>query len=344
MKAKIVALFLVCALVSPLVLAQKVGIVFDAGGKFDRSFNQSAWEGAQRASKELNVQINDVEPGDSSAVEEAMRAFAKENYGLIIGIGFANAPHLETVAKEYPNVNFAIIDSFVDLPNVASLAFREHEGSFLVGMIAAMRSRSVDGQRAIGFIGGMDIPLIHKFESGYQQGAKAVYPGINVIVNYVGNTPTAWNDPAKAKEIANAQIAKGSSVIYAAAGGSGNGLFDALKGHNGTGPCLPKFSGRDRTDNCVYGVGVDSNQNYLVPGQILTSMIKRVDVSVFDTIRKVKNNTFTGGLFVYGLGNNGVGYSLDEHNKALVNSRMLKVVDDLREQIIAGKVKVKETR
>ena len=273
---KILAVLILSLVMSVPAWAEvRVGMVFDAGGKNDRSFNQSAFEGAIKARDELGIYLKDVEPGDSSAVEEAMRAFASEGYDLIFGIGFANATAVKNVATEYPKVKFAIVDAVVDLPNASSLLFKEHEASYLVGMIAGMRSRVVNGKRVVGFIGGMEIPLIHKFEVGYREGAKRIYPAIEVVVNYVGNTPTAWNDPAKAKEIAKAQIGKGSSVIYAAAGGSGNGLFDALKEQNGRGPCFPKTKNRQRIDKCVYGIGVDSNQNYIVPGQIVTSMLKR---------------------------------------------------------------------
>jgi len=322
----------------------KVGMVFDAGGKNDRSFNQSAWEGAQRARNELGIYLKDVEPGDSSAVEEAMRAFASEGYDLIFGIGFANATAIKNVATEFPKVKFALVDSVVDLPNVNSLVFREHEGSYLVGMIAAMRSREVGGKRVIGFIGGMEIPLIHKFEVGYKAGAQRIYPNIEIVVNYVGNTPTAWNDPAKAKEIAKAQIGKGASVIYAAAGGSGNGLFDALKEVNGRGPCFPKTKKGERIDKCVYGIGVDSNQNYIVPGQIVTSMLKRVDNAVYDAIKRVKAGEPTSGINAYGLDNNGVGYAIDKYNRKLVTDKMEKVVNLLRKKIIAGEIEVPSTR
>lgn len=342
---KIIAFLSVFVLLAGYAVAQvRVGVVFDAGGKNDRSFNQSAWEGATRAKEDLGITLKDVEPGDSSAVEEAMRAFASEGYDIIFGIGFANATAIENVAKEFPNINFAIVDAVVDLPNVSSLLFKEHEGSYLVGMIAGMRSRVVNGKRVVGFIGGMDIPLIHKFEVGYRAGAKKIYPDIDVIVNYVGNTPTAWNDPAKAKEIAKAQMGKGASVIYAAAGASGNGLFDALVEANGRGPCYPTFANRQRTDDCVYGIGVDSNQNYIVPGQIVTSMLKRVDVSVYDAIKKVTNGNLEGGIYVYGLENNGVGYALDQYNRRLINNKMQKVVDMFRQKIIDGEIDVPETR
>lgn len=342
---KILAVLILSLVISvPAWAEMRVGMVFDAGGKNDRSFNQSAFEGAIKARDELGIHLKDVEPGDSSAVEEAMRAFASEGYDLIFGIGFANATAVKNVATEYPNIKFAIVDSVVDLPNVSSLVFKEHEASYLVGMIAGMRSRVIDGKRVVGFIGGMDIPLIHKFEVGYRDGAKKIYPNIEIVVNYVGNTPTAWNDPAKAKEIAKAQMGKGASVIYAAAGGSGNGLFDALKEENGRGPCFPKTKNRKRIDNCVYGIGVDSNQNYIVPGQIVTSMLKRVDVAVFSTIKRVQSGDRSGGVNVFGLENNGVGYSIDKYNRKLVTRKMEKVVNLFRKKIIAGDIVVPENR
>ncbi|MBU3917936.1 BMP family ABC transporter substrate-binding protein [bacterium] len=324
----------------------KVGLVFDAGGKNDGSFNQSAWEGAVKAKNELGIVLKDVEPGagDSSAVEEAMRVFASEGFDVIFGIGFANATAIEHVATEYPNIKFAIVDSEVKLPNVSSLLFKEHEGSFLVGMVAAMRAREVKGKQIIGFIGGMDIPLIHKFELGYKAGAEKINPGIQVIVNYVGNTPTAWSDPAKAKEIALSQIGKGATVIYAAAGASGNGLFDALMETNGRGPCNPVVANGIRTDKCIYGIGVDSNQNHKVPGQIATSMLKRVDVSVFDTIKKATEGKLTGGVSVYGLNNNGVGYALDENNSNIVTQKMQEAVEKYKQLIINGTITVQSER
>jgi len=322
----------------------RVGIVFAAGGKNDRSYNQSVWEGALKARDELGIILKDVETVDSIAVEEAMRAFAQEGYDIIFGIGYSNATAVENVAKEFPKVNFAIIDAAVDLPNVSSLLFKEHEGSYLVGMVAAMRSRVVNGKRVVGFIGGMDIPLIHKFEVGYREGARLIYPNIEVIVNYVGNTPTAWSDPAKAKEIAKAQIGKGASVIYAAAGGSGNGLFDALTETNGKGPCLPKIRNKKRMDSCVYGIGVDSNQNYIVPGQIVTSMLKRIDVSVFQTVKRIKAGDTAGGIRIFGLDNDGVGYALDKYNKKLISRKMQRVIDTYRLMIINGGIVVSDKK
>ena len=182
----------------------RVGIVFDIGGKDDRSFNAAAWQGVQRAAKDLPIVLRDIEPGTPNAIEPAMRAFAERGFDLIIGVGFAQAPIMEQVAKDYPNIHFAIIDGVSELPNVASLIFKEHEGSYLVGMLAAKTTKT----GTIGFLGGMDIGLIHRFEKGYEEGAQSVNPNIRVIQNYVGVTDGAWNNPGKGKELSLAQIQK----------------------------------------------------------------------------------------------------------------------------------------
>lgn len=344
MKKVLVLISMMMLVVSSVYAEVRVGLVFDAGGKFDRSFNQSAWEGAEKAQKDLGITLKDVEPGDSSAVEEAMRVYASQNYDLVIGIGFANKPYMEKVAKEFPKVKFAIVDDVLEMPNVSSLVFKEQEGSYLVGMIAAMRSREVNGARKVGFIGGMDIPLIHKFEAGYAAGVKRIYPTAEVIINYVGNTPTAWNDPAKAKEIAISQMGKGASVIYSAAGASGNGMFDAVKDTNGEGPCYPVVKKGMRKDSCVYAIGVDSNQNYILPGQVLTSMLKRVDVAVYTTIKQVVDGKFKAGVNIFGLESNGVGYAVDKYNKRLITRKMKSVIDLFRNKIIKGDIVVPAER
>src|SRR5688500_5200736 len=212
--------------------AIKVGIVFDIGGKNDRSFNAAAWEGVKRAEKELNICLYDVEPGNPTSIEPAMRAFAERNFDLIVGVGFAQGPIMQRVATDYPNVKFAIIDGVIfeadgktPKQNVASLVFREHEGSYLVGMIAAPKSKT----GVLGFLGGMDLPLIHRFQIGYEEGAKSVNPNATFIVNYVGVNDAAWNNPAKGKELALAQIEKRADVIFTAAGNSGLGAFDAVE-------------------------------------------------------------------------------------------------------------------
>jgi basic membrane protein A and related proteins len=296
----------------------RVGIVYDIGGKDDKSFNSAAWQGVLRAEKELKIKLRDVEPGDPTSIEPCLRAFAERGYDLIIGVGFAQAPLIESVAKDYPNLKFAIIDSNIPLPNVASLVFKEHEGSFLVGMIAARASKT----GKIGFVGGMDIPLIHKFETGYEEGARYVNPNIQIVQNYVGITDTAWNNPSKGKELAKSQFESGIDVIFQAAGNSGLGVFDAAE------------------ETKRLAIGVDSNQNWIKPGFILTSMLKRVDTAVFSIVKEVVENRFRGGIHQYGLDNEGVGFALDEYNKALISQEWLQETNVAKEKIIGGEIKV----
>src|SRR6266576_3096162 len=303
-----------------------VGIVFDIGGKDDRSFNAAAWQGVQRAAKELPIVLRDIEPGTPNAIEPSMRAFAERGYDLIIGVGFAQAPIMERVAREYPNIHFAIVDGVSEMPNVASLVFKEHEGSYLVGMLAAKNSKT----GTIGFLGGMDIGLIHRFEGGYEQGAKAVNPNIRIIQNYVGVTDSAWNNPGKGKEIALAQISKGADVIFTAAGNSGLGAFDAVE-----------QSGKDASGRATHFViGVDSNQNMVKPGFVLTSMVKRVDNAVYDIVKDVVNHQFKSGFHVFGLDTEGVGYVIDVNNQSLVTTQMKQAAEDAKKKIVAGEIKV----
>lgn len=311
----------------------KVGIVFDIGGKNDRSFNAAAWEGVRKAQKDLDICLADVEPGNPTSIEPAMRAFAEKNYDLIIGVGFAQGPIMQKVATDYPNIKFAIVDGVIfeadgktPKSNVASLVFREHEGSYLVGMIAAMKSKS----GVLGFLGGMDIPLIHKFETGYAEGAKSVNPNIKIIDNYVGVTDGAWNNPGKGKELSLAQIEKGADVIFTAAGNSGLGAFDAVEqyGKNGQGEAN-KFV-----------IGVDSNQNAVKPGFVLTSMVKRVDNAVYDAVKEVLEGKFQGGFHVFGLDKDGVAYAMDDNNKALIPQDIINRTEEAKKKIVDGEIKV----
>ena len=297
---------------------KRVGIVFDIGGKDDKSFNAAAWEGVKRAAGDLPIKLRDVEPGDPTSIEPCMRAFAERGYDLIIGVGFAQAPIMSSVAKDYPNLKFAIIDGVIDQPNVASLIFKEHEGSFLVGMIAARVTKT----GRIGFVGGMDIPLIHKFETGYEEGARYANPGIQIFQNYVGVNDAAWNNPGKGKELAKAQIERGADIVFQAAGNSGMGVFDAAE-----------------ETNCL-AIGVDSNQNWVKPGFILTSMIKRVDVAVYNSVKEVVEGKFSGGIHLFGLENDGVTYALDDYNRSLIPAAVLEDVEHAKQEIIAGKIKV----
>lgn len=302
-----------------------VGIVFDIGGKDDRSFNAAAWEGVRRAAKDLPIVLRDIEPGTPNAIEPAMRAFAEQNFDLIIGVGFAQSPIMERVAKDYPNIQFAIIDGVTKLPNVASLVFKEHEGSYLVGILAAKASRT----GTIGFLGGMDIGLIHRFAQGYEEGAKSVNPNIRVIRNYVGSTDSAWNNPGKGKELALAQIGKGADVIFTAAGNSGLGAFDAVE-----------QQGKQNGRATHFVIGVDSNQNMVKPGFVLTSMVKRVDNAVYDIVNDVVNRRFTPGLHVFGLDKDGVGYAMDEFNQPLVSEESIQQAEEAKKKIIEGDIKV----
>ncbi len=311
----------------------KVGIVFDIGGKNDRSFNAAAWEGVKRAEKDFDIELRDVEPGNPTSIEPAMRAFAERKFDLIIGVGFAQGPIMQKVATDYPNIKFAIIDGVIfeadgktPKENVASLVFREHEGSYLVGIIAAETTKT----GTIGFVGGMDIPLIHRFETGYREGAQSVNPNIKVIKNFVGVTDHAWNNPGKGKELSLAQIQKGADVIFTAAGNSGLGAFDAAEQY-----------GKDANGRAnKYVIGVDSNQNGVKPGFVLTSMVKRVDVAVYDVVRDITQGKFDGGFHVFGLDKDGIAYALDEHNKALISEDTLRRVEEARRKIVAGEIKV----
>src|SRR5437870_341178 len=315
-----------------------VGIVFDIGGKDDRSFNAAAWTGVKCAETgmlpdgktscgkpPMDIVLRDVEPGNPTSIEPAMRAFAERNYDLIIGVGFAQAPIMEVVAKDYPNLHFAIIDGVSELPNVASLVFKEHEGSYLVGIIAAKTTKT----NVLGFVGGMDIPLIHRFEKGYEEGAKAVKPNIQIIQNYVGVTDAAWNNPGKGKELALAQIGKGADVIFTAAGNSGLGAFDAVE-----------QAGKQNGRATHFVIGVDSNQNMVKPGFVLTSMVKRVDNAVYSIVQDVVNGKFQAGFHVYGLDKNGVAYAMDENNKGLISQEAIQEAETARQKIINGEIKV----
>ena len=328
-RRKLLLVILVIAITSPSctsVLGKRdesggklrVGIVFDIGGKDDKSFNAAAWEGVKRAKDELGIFLRDVEPGDPTSIEPSMRAFAERGYDLIVGVGFAQAPIMDDVAHDYPNIKFAIIDGVIDLPNVASLIFKEHEGSFLVGMIAARTSKT----GKIGFVGGMDIPLIHKFETGYAEGARYADPKVEVFENYVGVTDAAWNNPGKGKELAKAQIERGADVIFQAAGNSGLGVFDAAE------------------DMRKLAIGVDSNQNWVKPGFILTSMIKRVDVSVFNSVKDLAEGRFKGGIHEFGMDNDGIGYALDDYNRNLIPQPVIDEVERAKQDIIAGRIRV----
>lgn len=311
-------LVLFTLLASPTVFALKVALVLDKGGKDDKSFNSAAFEGATKAQKELGIELKYVEATDNNAIESLHRAFAKKNYDLIIGIGFAQTEAVKKIAAQFPDKKFAIVDGELKAPNVKSLLFEEHEGSFLVGALAALKSSS----GKIGFIGGMDIPLIRRFEMGYKAGAEKINSKIQTMSNFIGVTGEAWNNPAKAKELALNQYNSGIDVIFVAAGASGSGVFDAAE------------------DKMKLAIGVDSNQNWLKPGFILTSMLKRVDVAVYDTIKEAKENHFQAGIERFGLKNKGVDYSVDKYNEKILPAEIRQKVEALKTQIINGQILV----
>lgn len=296
----------------------RVGLVLDRGGKDDKSFNSAAFQGVTKAEKELKMKVKVVEATDDNAYEPQMRALARAKFDLIIGVGFSQIEAVKKVSAQFPDRKFAIVDGEVAGSNVRSLLFEEHEGSFLVGALAAMKSAT----GKIGFIGGMDIPLIRRFQLGFEAGAKHINPKIQVQNQYAGVTGDAWNNPPKGKELALSQYAKGNDIIFAAAGATNSGVFDAAE------------------EKKKLAIGVDSNQNWMKPGFILTSMLKRVDVAVFKTCEDVANNKFTSGVSRFGLANKGIDYSLDEHNQTLLTKDMISKVDGLKKDIIAGKIKV----
>jgi len=298
--------------------AQGPAVVYDMGGKFDKSFNQAAYDGAQRFKKETGIDYRDFEPTNEAQREQAMRRLARRGHDPIVAIGFSQAAAVKKVAPEFPKTHFTIIDMVVNLPNVQSVVFKEHEGSFLVGALAAMTS--ISGK--VGFIGGMDVPLIRRFACGYVQGAKHARGNTQVYQNMTGTTPSAWNDPAKGAELAKSQFDRGADVIFAAAGGTGTGVYQAAK------------------DNGKLAIGVDSNQNYLHPGTMLTSMTKRVDVAVYEVFKSGQSDSWQSGVSVLGLSEEGVGWALDEHNQKLVDQKTKAQIEQLKAEIIAGKIKV----
>ena len=297
----------------------KPSIVFDMGGKFDKSFNQAAFDGAERFKKETGIDYREFEVTSPTQREQAIRNMARRGATVVIGIGFAQAAAVEKVAKEFPDTKFALIDGVVDLPNVRSIVFKEHEGSFLVGMAAALASQT----GKVGFIGGMDIPLIRNFAAGYAEGARHVNADVEVFQNMTGTTPAAWNNPTKGGELARSQFDRGADVIYAAAGGTGTGVYQAA------------------VDAGKLAIGVDSNQNYLHPGTMLTSMVKRVDVAVHKAWTDAKDGNWTSGLQVLGLAEDGVGWAVDEHNRDLITADMEARIEQARKDIIAGEITVK---
>jgi basic membrane protein A len=294
-------------------------LIYDLGGKFDKSFNEAAYNGAERWASETGGTYRDIELTSEAQREQALRRFAEAGFNPVITTGFSMSAPIAAVAADYPDTKFVTIDGFVDPtehPNALTISFAEHEGSYLVGMMAAMASAS----DTVGFVGGMDVPLIRKFACGYAQGVKAVNPDATVIANMTGTTPAAWNDPVKGSELAKAQIGQGADVIYAAAGGTGLGVLQTA------------------ADEGIKSIGVDSNQNHLHPGSVLTSMLKRVDVAVYDAMSAGAD--LETGFMGLSLADDGVGYAMDENNAELVTEDMTAAVEEAKAGIIAGEIEV----
>ncbi len=291
-------------------------IIFDLGGKFDRSFNEAAYTGAERWAEETGESYREIELQSDAQREQAMRRLAEAGSNPIVMAGFSQATALSEVAPDYPDTTFVIIDGVVEAPNVQSIIFEEHEGSYLVGVMAGLATET----DTVGFVGGMDIPLISRFACGYAQGAASVNPDITVISNMTGTTPAAWNDPVRGGELTRGQISQGADVVFAAAGGTGLGVLQTA------------------ADEGILSIGVDSNQNYLHPGSVLTSMLKRVDVAVYDSFSNPED--IEPGVFYYGLAEDGVGYAVDEFNEELVTEEMIAAAEAAREAILSGEVEV----
>ena len=298
------------------VAAADPALVYDLGGKFDKSFNEAAFMGAERWAEETGGSYRDIEMQSEAQREQALRRLAEAGQNPIVTTGFAFSSVLNEVAPDYPDTKFAIIDGFVEQPNVLSILFAEHEGSYLVGMLAGMASES----GTVGFVGGMDIPLIRRFGCGYAQGVLAANSDATVVANMTGTTPTAWNDPVRGGEITQAQISQGADVVYAAAGGTGVGVLQTA------------------ADAGILSIGVDSNQNYMHPGQVLTSMLKRVDNAVFDAFEAGAD--LETGVMVMDLAAGGVDWALDEYNEDLITDEMREAVDAAAEAIRSGELVV----
>jgi basic membrane protein A len=306
------------ALMAGTAFAQDAGpaVIFDLGGKFDKSFNEAAFNGAERWSEETGQEYAEFELTAEAQREQAIRRFAEAGNNPVIMVGFMSATPLTDIAPDYPDTKFVIVDAVVEQPNVRSVVFNEHEGSYLVGLLAGMASES----GTVGFVGGMDIPLIRKFGCGYAQGVVAANPDATVVANFTGTTPAAWNDPARGSELTLAQIGQGADVIFAAAGGTGVGVLQTA------------------ADEGIYSIGVDSNQNYMHPGSVLTSMVKRVDNAVYDAM--TAGADVETGVQVMGVDNDGVAYAVDEHNESLITPEMRTAVDEAAAQIASGELMV----
>ena len=297
----------------------KPAVAYDSAGKFDKSFGQAVAEnGVAKFMAQSDVDVRELVPASDAQREQGLERLARKGFSPIIVVGFMYATSLQKVAAKYPDSHFVIIDGVVDLPNVKSILFKEHEGSFLVGAVAALKSKT----GKVGFVGGMDIPLIRKFACGYEQGVKFVNKDAEVFQNMTGSTNAAWADPARGAELTKSQFSKGADVVFAAAGGTGIGVYQAA------------------ADEGKYAIGVDSNQNYIHPGVMLTSMVKRVGVATVKVFKDAENGSFTAGIENLGLKEHGVDWAIDKYNRDLISPAVEAQIAGIRAQIVSGKIKV----
>lgn len=312
----LVVVVLLVGLIAVPAAAQKarIGLIFAEGGLGDQSFNDAAYRGLMQAKEELDIEVYYVEPADIAEMEEHQRAYADMGLDLVIVIGFIHQSALTEVSADYPNIKFAIVDDVVDNPNVTSLLFEEHEGSFLVGVVAGMMTKS----NVVGFVGGMEVPLIRKFQVGFEEGVKWANPNAQVLVNYAG----AFDDPGRGRELAISQYERGADIIYHAAGGTGSGVIDAA------------------ANNDFYAIGVDSDQDYMAPGKVLTSMIKRVDMAVYEVIKAAVEGTLEGGTWTFGVADGGVGTSEFKYTKDIIPQEVFDRVEEAKQKIISGEIVV----
>ncbi len=312
----VVVMVLLLGLLAAPAYAQKtrVGLIFAEGGLGDQSFNDAAYRGLMQAKEELPVEVIYVEPADIAEMEEHQRSYAELGLDLVIVIGFIHKSALTEVSADYPDIHFAIVDDVVDNPNVTSLLFEEHEGSFLVGVVAGMMTKS----NIVGFVGGMEVPLIRKFQVGFEEGVKWANPDAQVLVNYAG----AFDDPGRGRELAISQYERGADIIYHAAGGTGSGVIDAAASHD------------------FYAIGVDSDQDYMAPGKVLTSMIKRVDMAVYEVIKAAVEGTLEGGTWTFGVADGGVGTSEFTYTRDIIPQEVFDKVEEAKQKIISGEIVV----
>ena len=297
----------------------KPAVVYDMGGKFDKSFNEGVYNGVKRFTEETGIEVTEFEVANEAQRQRGMERLIQRGATVLLGVGFGQADAIAAVAEANPDVRFGIIDVFwLDQPNLRQYSFKEHEGSYLVGVAAAMKSET----GTVGFVGGMDVPLIRKFACGYVQGVKSVSGDVQVLQNMTGTTPAAWNDPVKGGELAQSQIDRGADVVYHAAGGTGIGVIQTT------------------ADAGRLAIGVDANQNYLAPGKVLTSMVKRVDVAAYQYFMDAHKGAFSAGVAQLGLAEGGVDWAVDEHNRDLVAGEIEAAVAAAKEAIIAGEIKV----